>query len=711
MSVTDQTPRNVSTAAPGATVFPYQFKVISKFDLLVEVDGVAKAVDVDFTVSNVGADAGGDITFTVPMVGGETVMRKRDMEFTRSTDYQNLGDLRSGTLNLDQDAPILMLQQLRDLLSRALVLPNSSTGVDTQLDNIDPLQPIRLNAAGTAFEGFNLTPYDGVAGSDLIGFQQSGLGMVLRTLQAKNRDIVHANDRGLLGDGVTDETAGLQALLNAAAGKVLMLGYNRTYAIATATGLTIPPNTTLIANGSKFKRLTARSGTVTDADYNIIVSSDCDIDRLEVEAVGGISDVGGVVISGDRVRIGEIKVNAGSAGSGGLGSLWNAVRVGTNSGKSYDVHIGRIECANWDRPIFVRNVERFSIGFVSVTTYLRGVCFDNCGHGILRGGYIRGLSANATGLAGENGILFDCSLAHGETHDIRIENVTVDDAGEHAFRIGGTFIVRNVWHVNCHAKNPGAGNAGSYPPGNNGGCGFKALGPTATTAARHQNIHYIGCSVEDINATSIANLIARAGKSNFAGFQLGKVFGGSIVNPVVFKRPADSGTYGETGNSCYNGIEIIGCQKVTVTNPQVQRPAGSGVYIYDFSDGVNDWGQTDDIEILGGHVQTPGTAGVEIDCAVITMRRISIQGSMKVNAGQSTLKVNKSGTGAFTGCFADMHSINPSVESFAGLGTDWTIRAVGSFIGGNACRNGSFYQDDTNAVLKKRVSPGTWTNL
>lgn len=36
-----------------------------------------------------------------------------------------------------------------------------------------------------------------------------------------------------------------------------MLGYNKTYALATATGLAFPANTTIISNGSKFKRLTA----------------------------------------------------------------------------------------------------------------------------------------------------------------------------------------------------------------------------------------------------------------------------------------------------------------------------------------------------------------------------------------------------------------------------------------------------------------------
>lgn len=64
-----------------------------------------------------------------------------------------------------------------------------------------------------------------------------------------------------------------------------------------------------------------------------------------------------------------------------------------------------------------------------------------------------------------------------------------------------------------------------------------------------------------------------------------------------------------------NGIELIGCQEVTTSNPHIQRPYTSGIYIYDFSGGVHDWGQTDEMDIMGGHVNTPAVAGVEIDCS------------------------------------------------------------------------------------------------
>src|SRR3546814_7969538 len=86
MAVTEQTPRNVSTAVAGATVFPYDFTIIDKADLQVTVDGAAKVVDVDFTVSGVGIDSGGDIAFFTPMAGGEVVTRRRNMAYQRQTE-------------------------------------------------------------------------------------------------------------------------------------------------------------------------------------------------------------------------------------------------------------------------------------------------------------------------------------------------------------------------------------------------------------------------------------------------------------------------------------------------------------------------------------------------------------------------------------------------------------------------------------------------
>ena len=75
MTVPSQTPRNLSVAAPGATDFPFEFKIIDASHLLVQVDGNTKTLDVDYTVDGVGNDAGGTVTFVAPLTARRPTVR------------------------------------------------------------------------------------------------------------------------------------------------------------------------------------------------------------------------------------------------------------------------------------------------------------------------------------------------------------------------------------------------------------------------------------------------------------------------------------------------------------------------------------------------------------------------------------------------------------------------------------------------------------
>src|SRR3546814_10413920 len=77
------------------------------------------------------------------MAGGEVVMRRRNMAYQRQTDYQHLGDFRTPTLNNDQDAPFMMLQQQAEEIGRAMKLAPDSVGISSQLP-----APIALQLPG-----------------------------------------------------------------------------------------------------------------------------------------------------------------------------------------------------------------------------------------------------------------------------------------------------------------------------------------------------------------------------------------------------------------------------------------------------------------------------------------------------------------------------------------------------------------------------------
>lgn len=247
MAVSNQTPRNVSVATAGATVFPYDFKVVDASDLLVTVDGVAKTLNVDYTVDGVGLDAGGNVTFLAALAGGETVMRKRNMAFVRTTDFQSLGDLRSSTLNNDQDAAVLMAQQIAEQQDRALTIPPESTANGT-LPMPAALKPLVWNADGTAIENgdttltgdlllrSNLASATGGKGASLVAVQDAD-----GNFAASNVEAALAELAGKKGLGVNSVQAVLRRMADGETIKVVCIGDSITYGQLDAGGVAATP--------------------------------------------------------------------------------------------------------------------------------------------------------------------------------------------------------------------------------------------------------------------------------------------------------------------------------------------------------------------------------------------------------------------------------------------------------------------------------------
>ncbi|MCA3182748.1 MULTISPECIES: hypothetical protein [unclassified Cupriavidus] len=113
MSVPDQPTIFQYTGNGITTTFPYGCYVLDEEDLVVSVDD--DTITTGFTVNGIGSQTGGAVIFAVPPADGAIVVLMRQVDISRSNDYQRLGDLRADTLNLDFDRIWMALQDfLRD---------------------------------------------------------------------------------------------------------------------------------------------------------------------------------------------------------------------------------------------------------------------------------------------------------------------------------------------------------------------------------------------------------------------------------------------------------------------------------------------------------------------------------------------------------------------------------------------------------------------
>lgn len=267
MTVSAQTPINRSTANGVTTVFPYDFKILAAADLEVSLDGVVKTLTTDYTLSGVGDDAGGNVTMLSAPANGVTVVRRRNMAYIREVDYQDQGELPTDTLDDDQDAPILMIQQVAEGLSRAVSLPPESTGVSLTLPTPAALQYLRWNAAADALESvlladvslISLTAYaqtllnavDAAAARLVLGITTFGSSLVTAANSAAARIAMGAAASGAAtASGLTLATSRLLGRTTADTGAVEELSLGRGLVMASGVLQTVDSSLQLnTANG------------------------------------------------------------------------------------------------------------------------------------------------------------------------------------------------------------------------------------------------------------------------------------------------------------------------------------------------------------------------------------------------------------------------------------------------------------------------------
>jgi hypothetical protein len=281
----------------------------------VYVNGTLKTVDSDYTVSGVGSDSGGTVTFATAPASGQRVILLREVPLTQSTTYTNAGKFPAASHEATLDKLTMAIQQLKERLDRAPVMaPTNSVGLTPlAMPASAPSSYIRWNSAGTALEnaavltdtqtipiplpttqggtGLNTSPATGdfLIGNSLGGYTLSNATTARTSLGAIGQSLLSARGSLIVASGVGSPAnlavGGNGAMLRSTAGAVTGMEWGAPAGYK--WGLTLSNNVASAATAVDIALGEAASSSTTHANRVILALTSGLTKRLDTTWAAG----------------------------------------------------------------------------------------------------------------------------------------------------------------------------------------------------------------------------------------------------------------------------------------------------------------------------------------------------------------------------------------------------------------------------------------
>lgn len=153
MAVATEIAKNIYAGNGTTGPFPYQFKIYADSHLeVIKISGAGVkttlVLNVGYTVSGAGVATGGNVTLTTALATGEKLVIRRKMPYLQATSFVAGQAVSAAGLNNALDKLAMLIQQVREIAGRGLLLPPDTTLDILELPTFEAGKAIGVNSTG-----------------------------------------------------------------------------------------------------------------------------------------------------------------------------------------------------------------------------------------------------------------------------------------------------------------------------------------------------------------------------------------------------------------------------------------------------------------------------------------------------------------------------------------------------------------------------------